>query len=331
MTNPSKTYEQLARFITHEMRMSHIYQPVMLREVLRRTGSASVENIARALLSEDRSQIEYYEQITKNMVGRVLTRNRGITDKADDSYRLRNFSQLTHAETQELIRLCDVKIGEYLAKRQDPWSHRRKSQGDIPGTQRYEVLKRAKYRCELCGISAELKALEVDHIIPRNKGGSEDESKLQALYDVCNATKRDLDDTDFRGIALRYDNRDATCVFCKIDNRNILAENELAIAIRDEYPVTPYHTLVVPKRHVANFFELYQPELNAQNVLLHKMEAEIRGVDHQVTGFNLGINVGHDAGQTVFHAHIHLIPRRFGDVQNPRGGVRAVIPGKQAY
>jgi len=61
------------------------------------------------------------------------------------------------------------------------------------------------------------------------------------------------------------------------------------------------------------------------------MEAEIRGVDHQVTGFNLGINVGHDAGQTVFHAHIHLIPRRFGDVQNPRGGVRAVIPGKQAY
>jgi ATP adenylyltransferase len=331
MTKHSTTYEQLARFISQEMRMSHVYQPVMLREVLRHRGSASVNDVARALLTEDRSQIEYYEQITKNMVGRVLTRNRGITERDGDAYRLKYFSQLTQSEVNELIQLCEVKITEYLAKRKDPWSHRRKSLGYVPGTQRYEVLKRAKYRCELCGVSAEYKALEVDHIIPRNKGGSDDESNLQALCYSCNATKRDHDDTDFRGMALRYHDREANCVFCEVNKGQVVAENELCLAIRDGYPVTQYHTLVLPKRHVATFFELYQPELNAVHALLHSTEAEIRRVDQQVTGFNIGINDGPDAGQTVFHVHVHLIPRRYGDVERPRGGVRSVIPGKQDY
>jgi ATP adenylyltransferase len=111
----------------------------------------------------------------------------------------------------------------------------------------------------------------------------------------------------------------------------VIAENELCFAIRDGYPVTPHHTLVIPKRHVANFFELYQAELNAAHALLRNMEAEIRSIDQQVTGFNVGINIGHDAGQTIFHVHVHLIPRRYGDVENPRGGVRGVIPGKQQY
>ena len=263
MTKHPTTYEQLARFISQEMRMSHVYQPVMLREVLQHRGSASVNDVARALLSEDRSEIEYYEQITKNMVGRVLTQNRGITERDGDTYRLKYFSQLTQSEVNELIQLCEAKITEYLAKRKDPWSHRRKSLGYVPGTQRYEVLKRAKYRCELCGVSAEYKALEVDHIIPRNKGGSDDESNLQALCYSCNATKRDHDDTDFRGMALRYDDREANCVFCEVNKGQVVAENELCLAIRDGYPVTQYHTLVLPKRHVSTFFELYQPELNA--------------------------------------------------------------------
>jgi diadenosine tetraphosphate (Ap4A) HIT family hydrolase len=331
MTIYSKTYEQLNHFISHEMRMSHVYQPVMLREVLRHKGSASVNNIARTLLSEDRSQIEYYEQITKNMVGRVLTANRAITEKHGDTYSLKNFSELSQAEVNELIALCDSKITEYLAKRKDPWSHRRRSLGYVPGTQRYEVLKRAKYRCELCGVSAEHKALEVDHIVPRNKGGADDESNLQALCYSCNAMKRDRDDTDFRGMAIRYDDREANCVFCKIDGSRVAAENELCLAIRDRHPVTEYHTLVFPKRHIANFFELLQPELNAVHSLLRNMEGEIRSADQRVTGFNLGVNIGRDAGQTVFHVHVHLIPRRLGDVDSPRGGVRGVIPSKQDY
>lgn len=331
MTAHSSAYEQLIHFIKHEMRMSHGYQPVMLREILHRSGVATIRDVARALLLEDRSQLEYYEQIARNMVGRVLTQNRGITERDGDVYRLKDFSELSRPEADELIQLCELKIVEYLTKRGDPWSHRRKSLGYVPGTLRYEVLKRARYRCELCGISAEHKAIEVDHILPRIRGGSDDLSNLQALCYSCNATKRDRDDTDFRGVASSYDMRESTCVFCNVDKPRILAQNELCVAVRDRFPVTAYHTLVIPKRHVPDFFELYQPELNAIYALLRDMENQIRAAGPKVTGFNVGVNVGSDAGQTIFHAHVHLIPRRSGDVVNARGGVRGVIPEKRDY
>lgn len=331
MTNKSPAFERLAHFISDEMRMSHIYQPVMVREVLQRNGSASVNQIAKALLAEDRSQVEYYEQITKNMVGRVLTQKRGITEKEGGEYRLRDFHDLSKAEVSELIALCGTKIAEYLDKRNDPWSHRRKSIGYIPGTLRYEVLKRARYRCELCGVSAEHKALEVDHIIPRNRGGTDDTSNLQSLCYSCNAMKRDRDDTDFRGIAEKYKERESGCIFCSMDQSRIFAENELCFVIHDAFPVTEHHTLILPKRHISDFFELYQPELNAVHALLDAVKKDIVRIDKSVKGFNVGVNVGAAAGQTVMHAHIHLIPRRAGDVESPRGGVRGVIPSKQSY
>jgi ATP adenylyltransferase len=210
------------------------------------------------------------------------------------------------------------------------WQHRTKSSGVIPGTIRYEVLKQAKGRCQLCGVDGEDKALEVDHILPRNKRGSDDQSNLQALCYSCNATKRDRDDTDFRGVADSYNDRDPACVFCDLD-RELVAENELAIAFRDGYPVTPLHTLVIPKRHVADYFDLYQPELNAINQLLQTLKSDIVKEDFAVTGFNIGVNAGQSAGQTVFHCHVHLIPRRAGDVDDPRGGVRSVIADRQKY
>jgi diadenosine tetraphosphate (Ap4A) HIT family hydrolase/5-methylcytosine-specific restriction endonuclease McrA len=237
----------------------------------------------------------------------------------------------SNVEIDELISLCDGRIAEYLQKRDDPWSHRRKSTGYVPGTQRYEVLKRARYRCELCGVSAEDKALEVDHILPRNKGGTDDTSNFQALCYSCNATKRDRDDTDFRGIARLYEDRHNGCIFCEIAADKIVAENELCLAIYDGYPVTPLHTLVMPKRHVSGFFDLFQPELNSVYALLLQLKSNIKAHDPYVTGFNVGVNAGRDAGQTVMHTHIHLIPRRAGDVAEPSGGVRGVIPGKQQY
>ena len=331
MTKHSRLFEELEHFITHEMRMSHVYQPVMLREILRHNGAATVNEVAKALLAEDRSQVEYYEQITKNMVGRVLTKNRGITEKDNETYRVKGFSELSKREVDALIARCDAKISEYLDKRNDPWSHRRKSTGYIPGTERYEVLKRARFRCELCGISAEHKAIEVDHIIPRNKGGTNDTSNLQALCYSCNSTKRDRDNADFRDIAASYKKRDADCVFCEIDAKRVIAENELSFAIRDGYPVSDKHTLIIPKRHVSDFFDLYQPEINAVHSLLLEIKNEISRIDTTVTGFNVGVNVGQAAGQSVFHVHVHLIPRRDGDVERPRGGVRGIIPGKQDY
>jgi ATP adenylyltransferase len=309
--------------------MSHIYQPVMLKQLLCHDGKSSVQEIAQALLAEDRSQLEYYEEITKNMVGRVLTSNRGITEKNGQQYALNGFSELSKAEIDELVSLCDAKIDQYLDKRVDPWSHRRKSLGYIPGTLRYEVLKRAAFRCELCGISADHKALEVDHIVPRNHGGTDDNANLQALCYSCNAMKRDRDDADFRNMAAKYQHREPDCAFCSVQSAGVILENALCFAIRDQFPVTPLHTLIIPKRHVGAFLDLYQPELNAAHA--KQATSEILAADPAVSGFNIGMNVGEDAGQTVFHAHIYLIPRRQGDINNPRGGVRGVIPSKRIY
>ena len=328
----SENFDALSNFILNEMRMSHIYQPVMLIELLERRGSASVTEIARALLGHDVSQVEYYEQITKNMVGKVLTNSRGITSKEKNQYTLIGSEELTDDERSQLITHCQNKIEEFLGKRGDKvWEHRRKSSGYISGTIRYEILKRAKFRCELCGISAEQKALEVDHIIPRNHGGTDDQSNLQALCYSCNAMKRDRDTTDFREVNTSYDHRESGCIFCEMPSERVIAENELAYAILDAFPVTEGHTLIIPKRHVSDFFSLYQPERNAMQRLLEEQRQNILNADSTVTGFNIGNNVGEDAGQTVMHCHTHLIPRRRGDVEEPRGGVRGVIAEKQKY
>jgi ATP adenylyltransferase len=112
---------------------------------------------------------------------------------------------------------------------------------------------------------------------------------------------------------------------------HIVASNTLAYAVRDTSPVTLLHTLILPNRHVVDYFELDTDERDAIDELLREVRRDILTRDAAVAGFNIGINIGAVAGQTIFHCHVHLIPRRPGDVANPRGGVRAVIPGKTDY
>lgn len=325
------TYEELSDFIRARMRMSHIYQPVMLMTLLEHNGESSVGELARSILAYDESQIEYYENVTKNMVGRVLA-SHGIVERDGGRYRLVGYENLTDDQRRELIEMCHQKRAAYVAQRGDAiWSHRKKSSGYISGTLRYEVLKRAKFRCELCGVSADIRALEVDHILPRNRSGGDDISNLQALCYSCNSMKRDRDDTDFRKVRESYEKREAGCPFCEMPRERVIDENSLAYAVRDAYPVTPFHTLVIPKRHAPSYFELGRAEVNACNLLLERARAEIRKGDGAVEGFNVGINDGEVAGQSVFHCHIHLIPRRRGDAERPRGGVRHVIPHKGGY
>ena len=121
------------------------------------------------------------------------------------------------------------------------------------------------------------------------------------------------------------------CPFCDLPKDRIIAQNAFAFVLRDGYPVTPLHTLVIPKRHVSEFFDLGSSEMKACTDLLLWAKDEIGKEDASVAGFNVGVNIGEAAGQTIFHCHIHLIPRRQGDVENPRGGVRHVIPGKGNY
>ncbi len=315
------------------MRMSHVYQPVMLISLLEKEGICHESDIAKNLLSHDQSQIEYYTNITNNMVGKVL-RNHGIVskDKNTKKYSLVDFNSLTSSECENLIELCKQRLIEFIEHRgKTIFDHRRKSSGYISGTIKYEVLKNAKFHCVLCGISADKKALEVDHIIPRNNGGSDDISNFQALCYSCNAMKRDRDDTDFRNIQKSYGYKEKDCLFCEISKDRIIDENELAYSITDGFPVTKYHSLIIPKRHIASYFDLGQAEINAINQLLQKTKNDILKKDNTVSGFNIGINAGESAGQTIFHCHIHLIPRRDSDVENPKGGIRHVIPGKGYY
>lgn len=239
---------------------------------------------------------------------------------------------MTPEQASTLTSLCQKRLDAFIeARGKAIYDHRRASVGYISGTLKYEVLKRAGFRCELCGISADEKALEPDHIIPRNHGGSDDLSNLQALCYSCNAMKRDRDDTDFRSIRESYEHRERDCLFCGINSERILSQNELAYAIPDGYPVSPLHTLIIPKRHVATFFELGQAEVNGCTFLINEQKKRIEAEDHSVNGFNIGMNNGESAGQTISHCHIHLIPRRSGDVDDPRGGVRHTLPGKGYY
>jgi ATP adenylyltransferase len=121
------------------------------------------------------------------------------------------------------------------------------------------------------------------------------------------------------------------CVFCNIEDSSKIYEDEFFFIIRDGFPVTDLHTLFITQRCIDSYFDLTDNELNRLQKLIKEQKDLILKEDSNVTGFNIGINVGIDAGQTVMHTHIHLIPRRKGDMENPRGGVRGVIPEKQSY
>lgn len=143
------------------------------------------------------------------------------------------------------------------------------------------------------------------------------------------------------------------CPFCTLDNSRIILSNSHAMAIYDGYPVTPGHTLIIPKRHIASFFEATKEEQAAMFDLLAEMREKLKSLPASLSGreeehlrqhpfgnvgslsvpdgFNIGINDGDAAGQTVMHLHIHLIPRYSGDTEDPRGGVRWIMPKKAQY
>jgi diadenosine tetraphosphate (Ap4A) HIT family hydrolase len=123
---------------------------------------------------------------------------------------------------------------------------------------------------------------------------------------------------------------DAPCPFCHLARDRLVFESELALAFRDGFSVSPGHTLVIPRRHVASFFDSTPQEQAAMLQLLNLARIDLDH-RHHPAGYNVGINDGLAAGQTIAHVHIHLIPRYVGDREDPRGGVRWVLPEKAAY
>ncbi len=120
------------------------------------------------------------------------------------------------------------------------------------------------------------------------------------------------------------------CAFCALSAERIVRQSDLCLAFRDGYPVSPGHTLLIPKRHVASFFQVTQKEREELLELLDWCRSDL-AKRHKPDGFNIGVNDGAAAGQTVMHLHIHLIPRFRGDRADPRGGVRWILPEKADY
>jgi len=130
----------------------------------------------------------------------------------------------------------------------------------------------------------------------------------------------------------RVEPGEAGCVFCEeLARQAAVAELGRAAALRDRFPVTPEHTLIVPQRHVADLFDLDPEELRDIWRLLNQVREALSQDDPSIRAYNVGVNSGPEAGQTVPHAHVHLIPRREGDTPDPRGGIRGVIPEQMSY
>ena len=115
----------------------------------------------------------------------------------------------------------------------------------------------------------------------------------------------------------------SSCIFCDVSLLDVIVGNKLAIALYDKFPVNKGHVLIVPKRHVETFFDATMEELHAINLLIFEVK-EILDVKYNPDGYNIGVNVGYPAGQTIFHLHYHVIPRYSGDVSDPRGGIRKI-------
>jgi diadenosine tetraphosphate (Ap4A) HIT family hydrolase len=323
------TYEELIDFIENRMTMSHVYQPVLIRSLVDAGGKATLRQLAQAFLVQDESQILYYEDRIKKMPFPVLKKH-GVVARDGDLVSLTT-KKLTLQQKAHVRMLCEQRLQEFVTKRGlSVWDYRLLESDPVPDSIRYEVLKAADGRCALCGITKKDRPLQVDHIKPRSKGGINAIENLQALCDECNRAKSNRDATDFR--IETASQVLPNCDFCqpRIEGR-IVDECESVVAIQDKYPVTEGHLLELPRRHTPDLFGMVERERIDAHNLLRILKTRIQHEDLSVTGFNVGMNCGEDAGQTVMHAHIHLIPRRPGDTARPRGGVRGVIPDRMGY
>ena len=312
----------LKHFIETKMRMSREYQPAILKILLQSGGKAHINKLAEALFSYDEAQKDYYKYIIGRHPTDVLVHKHKILYKKGQTYYLDMFGELSKDERDKLIALCNEKLEKYFA------NILKKAPAKITASKRYQVLQRAGGRCALCKSSSKDYALDVDHIVPKNMGGSDDLANLQALCYRCNRAKRDTDTTNWHEVQESFAYRQKECEFCTMPKKRIEISGLLCVGVRDLYPVSKGHSLIIPKRHVESFFELYQTEINDMLHQVKEMKQTLQAQDKAILGFNLGINDGVIAGQTISHCHLHLIPRRKGDHPTPRGGIRNIFPNE---
>jgi ATP adenylyltransferase len=290
------TFEELVDFIENKMRMSHVYQPLLIKSLVEAGGTATLRQLANAFLTQDESQLLYYEKRIKEMPIKVLSRHEIIKCQGDLVSLATN--TLTFVERAKIKMLCEQRLQEYVQKRGlSLWDYRLSEDDPVPDSLRYQALKASSGRCALCGATKDERPLDVDHIIPRSRGGKNELSNLQVLCSKCNRSKGNKDATDFRA---QQELTADPCILCdpaKVSEK--VAENGTVYAVEDKFPVSPYHTLIVPIRHTPDYFTMTSQERHDAENLLRYLRNKIFSMDRKVIGFNVGANCGDAAGQTI--------------------------------
>jgi hypothetical protein len=277
------THVKLLDFLQNRMSMSHIYQPLLIRTLVEAGGAATLRQLAHAFVAQDESQLRFYERRIREMPVPVLLK-RGVIKREGELVRL-NAGHLDFVQKARIKRICEDRLQRFVQKRGlGLWNYRLLDADPVPDSLRYQVLAASGGRCALCGATKRERPLDVDHIVPRSRGGKTELANLQVLCSTCNRTKGNRDATDFRVDAVI--NHDPSCAFCaeKVQ-ASAYASNGSVIAIPDAYPVTPRHTVVIPRRHVPDFFAMTSAEHEDAEDLLRYLRNKIQSEDARVTGF----------------------------------------------
>lgn len=244
----------MANFIQKKMRMTHIYQPMMIKTLLESNDTASVEDIARGFLNEDKTQLNYYMKIVRRWPHDTLTRKHKIAkyDKATKKYALL-LDDISQQQRRRLIEMCELRLQEFIDK--DPWiqKFRELDKRSMSGSLRYDILAKSKGVCVACGAKSQDAFLHVDHIIPVSLGGVTEPDNLQALCDKCNMQKRNRDNTDFLLWQKRLEFKHGQCDLCKKPLG--ATSNSMAYVIKDKT-----RSLIIPHRHVGSFVDMIPAE-----------------------------------------------------------------------
>jgi ATP adenylyltransferase len=187
-------FSDLLKFVEFNMKMSHIYQPLLIKTLVESGGVATVTQIARVFSAADENQVRFYEARIKQMPLKVLKGRKIVT--VDKGVVTLDITKLSFTQRTKLVAVCNQRIADFIEQRgEGVWSGMIQLD-PVPATTRYMILKRDKI-CQLCGNTKDDAPLEVDHIVPRSKGGTNDPKNLQTLCRPCNQGKSNLDDTDF--------------------------------------------------------------------------------------------------------------------------------------
>ena len=292
-------YESLEKFIKVDMKMTHIYQPIMIKTLLEsKDNKANKEEIARQFLGIDRAQIEYYKKIVGRWPHTTL-KNHNIIEynKKGQEYTLL-LDDITNEQRERLMELCDLRLKEFIDK--DPAIRRLREldKRSMSGSIRYDILAKSKGVCVACGVSSLKESIHIDHIIPINAGGKDHPDNMQALCYKCNTQKRDRDDTNFMLWHKRLQFRKPKCDMCTTDVKYDI-ENNLAYCVLSK---ADKPSIVAPKRHVGSFLEMIEAERSLCITLVDRAVNYLKVHNNEIKDVEVAFDIPSE------HYSISIIP-----------------------